>query len=331
VTTTSIAEQLKISTPVKLGLMTGIRERRVCDDGEDSFSLALEAGKDCLTRSGIAPEEVEMILVCSITRYVDGLKHYYEPSLSLLLKKQLGLQQAISFDLSNACAGMLTGIHVASDFIERGVVENCLVISGEYITSLSNNAIQHISSVLSPEMASLTLGDAGAAIILCKSDSPSDRLLVSKLATLEEYSDLCIAYQSLREEGGVMTTQMKEIHEASIFHGPPIMEEALSEAGLTLDQIDYLIPHQTSRQAIQAGNEHFRDYFGTMAKHVVNNLERVGNTASTSHMVALKQLLDDRLLCGGEHVMLLSFASGLVIGVTIFTITELVKQHGSHS
>jgi len=303
----------------------------MCAAEEDTLTLALEAGRDCLKRSRIAPEEVGMILFCSISKYVDGLKHLYEPAISLLLKKQLGLHHAISFDLSNACAGMLTGIHVGADFIERGIVDYCLVISGEYITSLCNNAIQNISSLLSPEMASLTLGDAGAAVMLCKSEVPTDQLLVSKLATLEQYSDLCIGYQGLRREGGIMTTKMKEIHEASILHAPPIMEEALSEAGLTLDQIDYLIPHQTSRQAIQAGDEHFTLYFGTMAKHVVNNLEKVGNTASTSHIVALKQLLDDQILKGGERIMLLSFASGLVIGVTIFTLTKLVKQYGSQN
>lgn len=130
-TTSSIVDRLKLPGSLKLELMTGISERRVCSETEDSLVLALEATKDCLKHSSIKSEDVEMIIFCAISRYVDGLKYVFEPAFSLMLKEKLGMDRAIVFDISNACAGMLTGMHIGTDFIERGegdAVEFCIRI-----------------------------------------------------------------------------------------------------------------------------------------------------------------------------------------------------------
>jgi len=324
-----LVKRLKISTSLKLELMTGIKERRICAPGEDSLTLAEDAALDCLKHSKYDSGQIEMIIYCAITKYVGGLRHLYEPAMSLLLKKKLGCEGAISFDITNACAGMLSGFHIASDFIERGVVENCLVVSGEYITSLSQNAVENIRTKDDPQIASLTLGDAGGAAILSRS-SFEEGIASSRFETFGAYSDLCMAYLSPNQRGGIMKTRMKEIHDASISHAPKVMERALDEAGLSLDQIDFLIPHQTSSHAIRAGYVHFSKYFGKMAGKVVVNLSGMGNTASTSHTLALYKLLRERTIQRGDRIMLLSFASGLVIGVVIFTIHQLADRYGSY-
>jgi len=327
-TTRDLEEQLKLSNPLRLEILTGINERRECNSGEDSLVLAENAALDCLSFSKYQSDEVEMIIYSAITRFVGGLKHIYEPSLSILLKEKLGCEKAICFDISNACAGMLSAFHVASDFIERGVVENCLVVSGEYISSLSHNAIKQIHSPDSPQIASLTLGDAGGAAILTRS-LPNKSIASSRFVTLADYSELCMAYLSPTHPGGFMETSMREIHEASLQHAPKVVEEALSDAGLSLDQIDFLIPHQTSKLAIKAGKDYFTQYFGKMASHVVVKLPNLGNTASTSHTLALYQLLKEGRIKRGDRIMLLSFASGLVIGAMIFVIHELADRYGS--
>ena len=327
-TTSSIVEKLNLSGNLKLELMTGISERRICSGEEDALLLAVEAARECLQHSSIKAKEVELVIFCAISRYADGLKYVYEPSISLMVIEQLGMDRAFGFDITNACAGMLTGIHLGSDFIERGEVTNCLIVSGEYITSLSENAIRNIDSHANSEIASLTLGDAGGALMLQKTELKDEKIVVSKFITFGRYCDLCIGYQSNQNTGGVMLTKMKEIHEASIRHAPPIIEEALAEAGLTFGQIDYIIPHQTSKQAISAGHKYFSAYFGEMPREVVVNLDKVGNTASTSHILALYRLLEERKFHKGDKIMLLSFASGLVIGVVIFTIQNLIDAYG---
>ncbi|MEN8203565.1 MAG: ketoacyl-ACP synthase III [Bacteroidota bacterium] len=326
--TRDLVKKLALSKPLKLELMTGIRERRISEPEEDSLVLAEKATLDCLKYSKYDAGEIEMIIYCAITKYVDGLKHLYEPAVSLLLKKSLACEDAISFDITNACAGMLSGFHIASNFIERGVVKNCLVVSGEYITSLSRNAIENISTADDPQVASLTLGDAGGAAMLSRS-VPEEGISSSKFVTFGNYSDLCIAYLSPHQSGGIMKTRMKEIHEASISHAPKVIEEALDEAGLSMDQIDLIIPHQTSRHAIKAGHVHFSKYFRKFEAKVLVNLSRMGNTASTSHVLALYRFLKEGKIKRGDRIMLLSFASGLVIGVVIFVINDLAENYGS--
>jgi len=164
--TKELVRNLRIPAISKFELLTGIKQRRVCGPGEDSYSLALGAARDCLSYSRFAPDDIEMLISCSITKYRNGNYQHYEPPMSVTIKSSLGASKAISFDIGNACAGMLTGVMVAEDFVSRGVVANCLVVSGEHITGLSEHALKTIRTPLSHELASLTVGDAGAAVIL---------------------------------------------------------------------------------------------------------------------------------------------------------------------
>ncbi len=216
VTTSDITSRLKLPYPLKLELITGINSRRFCNEKEDSLSLATEAAIDCLNHSRYNYEEIEMIISCSISKYVNGLNHFYEPPLSLLIKEKIGNKTAINFDISNACAGMITGLHIARNFISGGRVKNCMVVSGEYISSLCMNAVKNIDSPRSGELASLTLGDAGAAIILTETTTPGDAISISGIVTLSRYSKLCNGFQSINQPGGFMTTRMKEMHDVSI-------------------------------------------------------------------------------------------------------------------
>ncbi len=331
VKSSEITDQLKLLKPLKFEFLTGIYSRRVCSDKEDSLTLAIDAANDALSHSRIKPEDIEMIISCSISKYVNGLNHCYEPSLSLLIKEGIGNKNALNFDISNACAGMITGVHIARNFISQGTIKNCLVVSGEYITSLSANAVSNIYSSFSNEFASLTLGDAGAAVILTNTTIPDDAISVSEILTLSRYSNLCTAYQSTKKPGGTMNTKMKEIHDVSIQNAPEIIENALKKAGLRMSQIDHLIPHQTAKHSIQLGAVSFEKYFGEKPANVILNLEDMGNTASTTHFIAFYKWLEEKRFRKGDKIMLLSFASGLVIGVVIFTINEIIDSYGNNN
>ena len=331
VTSSEITDQLKLLKPLKFELLTGIYSRRVCSDKEDSLTLAIDAANDALSHSRIKPEDIEMIISCSISKYVNGLNHFYEPPLSLLIKERIGNKTAINFDISNACAGMITGLHIARNFISGGRVKNCLVVSGEYITSLCMNAVKNINSPLSGELASLTLGDSGAAIILTDTVTTEDAISVSEIVTLSRYSHLCNGFQSIKQPGGVMTTKMKEIHDVSIENAPVIIEKALKKAGLRMSQIDHLIPHQTAKRSIQTGAMSFEKYFREKPANIILNLSEAGNTASTTHFTTLYKCLHEKIFRKGEKIMLLSFASGLVIGVVIFTINDIIDSYGNNN
>lgn len=308
--------------------LTGIRERRVCSETEDSYVLSLDAARDCLKHSAYQAADLEMIICCSISKYKDGNAFVFEPPLSLYVKEALGANNALNFDIANACAGMLTGVSIMNDFIRRGVIKCGMVISGENITSISRNAVPRVKTIFSDQLASLTVGDCGAAVILERSQVGQAELKMSNFITLARYSDLCTGWACPRAPGAQMVTNARKIHQVAIADMPPILEKALKEAGLEFGDIDHVVPHQTSIRAIRSGDKHLAHYFGVRAKNIVVNLQEYGNTASTSHFLALYRYLDERLFRPGEKLMFIALASGLIIGVLIFTMDHLVERYG---
>jgi 3-oxoacyl-[acyl-carrier-protein] synthase-3 len=330
-TTRELMASTRHRTSIDLERLTGIRQRHVCSEGEDSYTLAVDAARDCLARSRHAPDDIEMLISTSITRYKGGLRHQWEPPLSLAIKQAIGAPQATSFDLSNACAGMLSGVFILHDFIRRGVIRCGMAVSGEYISSLGRNAARQIRWILSRQLASLTLGDAGAAVIVERADpagDPDDRIAVAGFTTLSEHSRLCLGAPSKVGPGASMWTRARTIHKVAVAESPPLLQEALAQAGVGYDEIDYVIPHQTSARAIEKGAQAIAERLGVKPKHVVVTVDEFGNTSSTTHFLALHKYLREHRFEKGHRIMLLSFASGLEVGVMIFAMGGLVDRYG---
>jgi 3-oxoacyl-[acyl-carrier-protein] synthase III len=165
-TTDELTASTKHKTDIELERLTGVRERPVAGAGEDSYTLALGAARDALAHAGIGADDLDMLLVSSISRHVGGMRIQIEPPVSVSLKEALGARRAISTDISNACAGMMTGVFILNDMVRQGRIRRGMVVSGEYISELGRNAAQEVRNVLSDQLPSLTLGDAGAAAIL---------------------------------------------------------------------------------------------------------------------------------------------------------------------
>jgi 3-oxoacyl-[acyl-carrier-protein] synthase-3 len=247
--------------------------------------------------------------------------------LSLSIKQAIGATQAMNFDISNACAGMLTGVFLLQDFVARGEISCGMVVSGEYISHLSWNAARQIRSLFSKQLASLTLGDAGAAVIVERAPSGTG-IDVIGFTTLAEHSRLCLAFPSSLGPGAQMYTESRKMQRIAVDDMAPLVAEAIAEAGISLADIDYLIPHQTSARAIRAGTREFAKRLGAKPKHMVMNLEEYGNTSSTTLFVALHKYLEEQRIRKDDRVMLLALASGIEIGIAIFTVDSLVDGYG---
>jgi 3-oxoacyl-[acyl-carrier-protein] synthase-3 len=328
VTTRELMASARHHPHIDLERLTGIRERRVCAPGETSLTLAVDAARDCLARSRHRPDDIEMLVCASITRSVGDTPYRFEPPLSLSIKEAIGAPHATSFDLSNACAGMMTGVFVLNDFIRRGAIRCGMVVSGELISGLGTTAAREIRSLYSRQLASLTLGDAGAAAIVERAPSGKPGIMLAGFTTISEHSRLCLGMPSPHHPGARMFTKARAIHRVAMEDAPPLLVELFGETGLGLQDIDYLIPHQTSARAIAAGERELHERFGVGPKHMVINVEDFGNTASTTHFVALHRYLGEGRMRVGDKVMLLALASGLEIGVVVMTMDELVNTHG---
>ena len=326
-TTKELMASTRHHTGVDLERLTGIRERRICAEGENSYTLAVDAARDCLSRSRHRAEDLDMLLCTSITRSIGDEAYRFEPPLAVAIRTALGAERAVAFDLSNACAGMMTGVFVLDDFIRRGAIERGMVVSGEAISGLGTTAAQTMRSIYSRQLASLTLGDAGAAVIVERAPRGAPGIVVAGFTTISEHSRLCLGMPSPHQPGARMFTKARTIHRVAMEEAPPLLEEILAKCGFGIADIDYLVPHQTSARAIAAGARELAQRFGAGPKHVVVNVEDFGNTASTTHFLALRRYLDEGRLREGDKVMLLSLASGLEIGVIVLVMDELVQGH----
>ncbi len=327
--TKEIAGNLNLPAIKKFELLTGIMERRVCSQGEDSYTLAVNAARDCLNHSRYQAKDLDMILYCSISKHIGETSYQYEPPISIFIKDAIGAEKAANLDITNACAGMLTGVYIADNFIQLGDIRSCMVVSGEYITSLKDHAVKNIRKTIKSELASLTVGDAGAAVILERIPNGGEGIVVSNFITLSKYNQLCISKQNRKSPGFFMKTNAKKIHQVSISNSKALVGDALKISNISFEQIDYLIPHQTSRSSISSGAKDYAHYFGARPGKVITNLRDYGNTASTTHFLALYRYLNEKRFQKGDLIMLLSFASGLVIGVVIFPMNGMVKRYGN--
>lgn len=327
--TAELLAQTRHHTGIQLERLTGIHERRVAVDGEDSLTLAVGAARDCLAHSSYSPADLDMVLSCSISKYRGRFDQQLEPPLSMYVKNAIGAPQARSFDVSNACAGMLTGVFILNDFIRRGEIRRGMVVSGECISQLGRNASKQVRNVLSRQLASLTLGDAGAAVIVERTPEGHAGIGVAAFTTLAEHSRLCLAYPSRVGPGATMYTRSRAIHKVAIADGLPLVEDALREVGIEIGDVDWFIPHQTSARAIRKGIGEFQRLFGATPKHTVVNVEEYGNTSSTTHFVALYRYLQEGRFRPGDRVLLMALASGLEIGLVFLTMDELVNRYGS--
>jgi 3-oxoacyl-[acyl-carrier-protein] synthase-3 len=318
-------------THIDLERLTGIHERRISVGEEDSYSLATSAALDCLGRAEQDPGSLDVVISCSITKFRGGLTQWLEPTMSSAVARGIGAPQAMTFDVSNACAGMLTGVTILNNWIRQGIVERGLVVSGEYISQLSHNAARHIRNIMSKELACLTLGDAGAALLLERAPAGSAGITLAGFTTVADYSRLCLAYPQGHDPGARMFTNSRAIQRAAIADTPLLLQEVLDAVGISIHDIDHVITHQTSARAIRKGMARMSESFGDRPRHdAVITVDRYGNTASTTHTVALVEELEAGRIAAGERIALLALASGLEIGVVLVTLDEdLVSRYGN--
>jgi 3-oxoacyl-[acyl-carrier-protein] synthase-3 len=207
-----------------------------------------------------------------------------------------------------------------------------MAVSGENIFPLARNATGHVRNLLSREVASLTVGDAGAAMIVEQAPDDSQDILFG-LTTVAKHSRLCVAHVDHDDPGARMFTKPVALHNAAMKNMPVVYQQVLETLGVPLEEVHHVIPHQTSKAAIKTGIRKITEHLGqSLHSHAVMTVDRYGNTASTSHTVAFVDELDGEHVSAGERVAMLALASGLVVGAMVFTADDaLVASRSSQA
>ncbi|GAB4589424.1 3-oxoacyl-ACP synthase III family protein [Nocardia sp. IFM 10818] len=330
VSTAELLAQLAVESPIDLEKVSGVRARRRCGTdsegrAEDSFTVALAAARGALANSGYRAADLDIVISCSITR-IRGDEFCVEPSFALMLRNELGAAGAVHFDVSNACAGMLTGVLVLDRMIRAGMVRRGLVVSGEYITPISDTAVREMSEKYDPQFASLTVGDGAAAVILDDRGGADEGIDYIELNTSAAFAQLCLGMPSDRTPGIALYTDNRAMHnESRYLLWTTRQRDFLTARGTDFasENYDYVIHHQFSGPAVELINKIAEREFDAPVPPGPAVLDRYGNTASTSHFVVLHDALKQDRIASGAKVLMVPAASGVVAGFLSVTLGEL--------
>ncbi len=286
---------------------TGIKERRVLEEGKASSDMAIEASKIALDDAGLSPDDVDLVIVATMT------PDMMTPSTACIVQDKLGCKNAAAFDISAACSGFLYGLSVARSFIASGVYKNILVIGTEAM-----------SRILDWEDRStcILFGDgAGAAVVsevpegygildmeLGSDGSGADFLLIpaggSRTPTCQETLDGRLQYISM-EGSEVFKFAVRKIDETC--------KNIMKKTGLESSDIDLLIPHQANTRIIDSAVKKLK----IPREKTFVNLDKYGNMSAASIPVALDEALREGKVKNGDNVMLVGFGGGLTWGSSI--------------
>jgi 3-oxoacyl-[acyl-carrier-protein] synthase III len=307
--------------------MTGIRNRRMAGEGEYAIDLAAKAINECLANSPYTPADIDLLICCNISRYDAPVAFSCEPSTAIKLKSMMGFEKAVGFDISNACAGVFTGIYVADSFLKSGAANRAIVVSGEYITHLTKTAQKEIKGFMDTRMACLTLGDSGIALILERGKDKSAGLHELEMFSCGEYWPLCVARTTEEEHGGaIMFTDYLKFAEIDVQHALRHALQIMGQGGWDHSTFDYLILHNTSRTTQSNSIREINKLFKTEVVHDGNYLhclEERGNTASTSHWIAVAENIASGKIHSGDKVVFGISGSGITLGTALYTFDDL--------
>jgi 3-oxoacyl-[acyl-carrier-protein] synthase-3 len=330
VSTAELISRMQFQPPFDYSAITGIHSRHVHNKDsqqfEGSFALAVQAAQDCLSRSRYAASDLDVLISASITRFRGNYRGFFEPSFAHMIGQALGFENHIQFDVSNACAGMLSGVYVLNQMIRSGQVRNGMVVSGECITPIADAAVKEISNLKDPQFASLSVGDAGAAVILDQSDGPENQIHYIEMTTCAEYADLCLGMPSEHGADMVLYTNNNQMHNRSRLRlWPVFMNQLLEKRGTSLAEegFDHVLFHQISSRTTETGIAVSEKEFKAPLPPTLNALSTVGNTASTSHFVVLRKHLAEGTLKLPSKVLLVPAASGIVLGSMSVSLSSL--------
>jgi len=288
---------------------TGMHERRLAAPDEFPSDMGAEAALSALTSARVPPEEVEMIIVASMS------PDYISPSTASLIQAKIQAERAAAMDVQAACTGFLYALSIAKAFIEAGCYRKVLVIATEKMSAFIDYTDRSTcilfgdgagAALISSEgeglrIDALSLGSDGGCAHLLDIPAGGSRQPATK-ATVEQ---------------GLHYVQMlgNEIFKHAVRRMTGAARECLAKASLEESDISWLVPHQANKRIIDAMAKHFN----IPKERVYKTLHKYGNTSASSIAIALHELAQEQELEAGEHLLLTAFGGGLTWGAAILT------------
>ena len=275
---------------------TGIRERRIAGPDETVASMGFHAAERALEMAGIDKNDIGLIVVATTSS-----SHAF-PSSACMIQQLLEIEDAASFDLAAACAGVTYALSVADQYIKNGAVKNALVIGADVLARM-----------LDPEDRGtiILFGDGAGAVVLGASEEQG--IISTHLHADGRYGQLLTLSNQDRQnqqQPSYVTMAGNEVFKVAVTELAHIVEETLQANNLDREAIDWLVPHQANLRIISATARKL----GMGMEKVVVTLDRHGNTSAASVPTALDEAVRDGRIQRGQLILLEAFGGGFTWG-----------------
>jgi len=294
-------EQLVDTSDEWIRTRTGIQERRIAAEGEGVSRYAGEAARLAIEAAGVPPEEIDMIILATVTPDMPI------PATSCLLQHQLGCVNASAFDMQAGCSGFIYAQSVAKQFLLTGRCRHVVVIGAELLSKYLD---------WKDRATCVIFADGAGAVVMSTGEAPRG-VLASALHTDGTMTDfICLPGGGATNPPSTDTIERRlhyirmrgnETFKMAVRSLEDVCREVLSAAELTTDDVDWFIPHQANRRIIDAvGNR-----LGIDESRCFVNIERYGNTSAASIPIALDEAVRAGKVERGDVVLMAAFGAGL--------------------
>jgi 3-oxoacyl-[acyl-carrier-protein] synthase III len=266
---------------------TGIEERRIASDDMETSHLAYRAAADAISNAGITAEDLDLILVATVT------PDQPFPTVSCMLQDQLGAKKAAAMDLSAACAGFMYGMVTAKQFIEAGAYKYVLIVGVEKLSKITDWNDRNTAVLFGDGAGAVVMGPVSEGRGVLSFELGSDGSGGKHL-----YQDDYIVMNG-RE---VFKFAVRQMGESSI--------NVLEKAGLSKEDVDFLIPHQANIRIMESARQRLELPVEKMSKTV----HKYGNTSAASIPISLFEELEAGKIKDGDVVVMVGFGGGLTWG-----------------
>ncbi len=296
VTNADLAKQLDTSDEW-VRTRTGICERRVAADDEQTSDLALAASLQALDAAKIAPADVDLIIVATTT------PDMIFPSTACILQAKLGARGGPAFDVQAVCSGFVYALGIADQMVKSGAARNALVVGAEIYSRILD---------WNDRGTCVLFGDGAGAVVVVPADAPG--IMSSHLHADGSYCDILSVPGSIAN-GEVRGTPFLKMDGAAVYKFAvkvlaDVAMEALAANKLSSNAIDWLIPHQANIRIMESTMKKL----GLPLERMVSTVDRHANTSAASIPLALDLAVRDGRIVGGQHVMLVGVGGGFTWG-----------------
>ena len=268
---------------------TGIEERRIAKDDEDSSDMAFKAAERALEDAKLSAEDIDLILVATVTPDTPF------PSVACMIQDRLGATKAAAMDVAAACAGFMYGMITGQQFIEMKAYKHVLVVGVDKLSKITD---------WSDRNTCVLLGDGAGAVVL--GEVPEGKGILS----FELGSDGAGGKDLYQNAENHLVMNGREVFKFAVRQMPQSSVNVIEKAGLSKEDVDYLVPHQANIRIMEAARQRLGIAEDKMAKTVQN----YGNNSSASIPIALSESVQQGKIKENDIIVLVGFGGGLTWG-----------------